>query len=202
MTNQFDKKTKYGVHSWKWMTYKGEKIRIDRAIAPLISKLWELGIGTTNSCQACCSYAKPCQHIIKDNEIVRNKDCYQHIWICFDGARSYEKFLNIVAVYEKWENGKPEGMYEHILGYTKISHPHEAWYMKAYIENLGVLSHEERIPIPKDWKFPAGRKTIGVFEEDGCKKNNFKFMPQLHFPRKHLPYVEERLQLALYKKRK
>jgi hypothetical protein len=38
--------------------------------------------------------------------------------------------------------------------------------------------------------------------DDGCKKNNFIMSPQLTFPREHLSYVEERIELALSKLKK
>jgi hypothetical protein len=46
------------------------------------------------------------------------------------------------------------------------------------------------------------QKYISIFKEFPGKKNDFQIRPQLLFPRKHLAYVEERLQLALNKKRK
>jgi len=187
-------------HSYKWLVYKGNKVRIDREIASLISNLWELGIGTTNSCQASCSYK--CDHKWKifkykdGSELfkkIKSRYCHDQVWICFDGARSYEKFLNVVAVYED----KPGGMYEHIQGHTIKSHPHNVWTVTTYIENTGIILREERQPVVKSDNLPKHRKTVGVYVEDGCKKNNFKIMPQLHFPRKHISYVEQKLKEAL-----
>lgn len=193
-------------HKFKWMVYKGRKIRIDRDIAPLLSNMWELGIGTTNCCQAVC--ARSCKHKTKITKYkdgsslyskIKTRDCKDRVWIVFDSARSFEKFLNVVAVYEKWKRDKPEGMYEHIQGFTLKSHPHDVWEVIPYFDNLGVMYHEERMPLTKANGFPKGRKTIGILVEDSCKKNQFKMMPQLWFPRKHLEYVEERIRLALDK---
>jgi predicted transposase YbfD/YdcC len=190
-------------HKYKWMYYKDSKVRIDRDIAPLLSKMWELGIETYNACQAMCS--RSCKHTKKVKKYkdgtslsyhTKTKHCYDRVWIAFESARALEKFLNIVSVYEKNSDGS---MYDHIQGYSAHEHPHDAWASLLVLENLGIQYHEERTPIPKRW-WKRNSKTYGCIVEDGCKKNNFRVAPQLWFPRKHLVYVEERLQLAIDKK--
>ena len=54
----------------------GAFIQIDKSIAPLISALWHLGIGTLNSCE--------------DN-VPKN-----YVWIEFDDSSSVNAFLNII----------------------------------------------------------------------------------------------------------
>jgi hypothetical protein len=189
-------------HPFKWLTYHGQKIRIDREIAPLISMLWELEIGTISCCQASCPYSRSCGHSLnkKTSNKIKTKLCNNHVWLVFDNARSLEQFYNYVAIYEEDYPGKPVGMQEHIRGYTLGSHP-EAWEMFAWTENRGVVCREERIPIPKEERkyWPKGRKSMWIAVDDHCDQNDFRLMPQLWFPRAHLAYVEDRLRQALTK---
>lgn len=200
-------KTKDGRHKFKWRTYRGHKVRIDKDLTPLLDRMWELGIGTTNCCQSRCSPS--CKHkkrIItykdgsKFHTFYRTKHCGDRAWIAFDSGRSLEKFLNVVAVYKKWKKGDPDGMYDHIQGHSAKDHPHDVWEVKPYFDNCGVLVHEERIPAVQ--AMGTRHKTIGVWEEDGCKKNDFRLMPQMWIPRKHFQYIIQRLDLALSKRKK
>lgn len=185
------------MHKCKILIYRGERIRIDREIAPLISKMWKLGINTTNCCQAHCLTS--CKH-------TDTNSCKQYMWLCFETAVDAEKFYNFVAVYEK---DNSESMYDKIgvfptIGDRGAPPDSDRWRMEVYTQNLGIHLHEERVVINEAEKkyFPRHHKTYGVLVEDYCKKNNFIFMPQLFIPRKHLSYLEERLDLALVKKRK
>jgi hypothetical protein len=193
-------------HKFKWMTYEGEKVRIDREIAPLLAKMWRLGIGTTSCCQAVCS--RNCKHNrervkYKDGseyyKVVKTPRCKDRVLIVFDSARSYEKFLNMVAQYVKWEPGQPDGMYDAIQGHSASII--ERWEVYPCVDNLGVELRVIRLPVKQADGLPKRRKTVGVFIDDGCKRNDFRMMPQLYFPRKHLSYVEHRLEEALNRKR-
>lgn len=205
------KPTKSGRHPFKWMVYEGEKIRIDRDIAPLLSSIWELGIHTTNSCQGVCS--RHCKHKVihtklKTGELLSEKiktpECRNRVWIAFASARDLERFINLVAVYEK---DVREGMYELINGWGShdewkrgkfrcIKHP-DNWEYIHHMPNRGIRDHVERFPN----NIPGEPKYYYAFVEDDCPKNNFRMQPQLQFPRKHLPYVMERLEAALQRKR-
>jgi hypothetical protein len=196
-------KTKDGRHRFKWLKYEGENVRIDVDIAPLLTNLWKLGIHTTNSCQASCCYA--CGHKViekKDKDgrytaVVPTKHCYDHVWLTFPDMRDYERLLNVVAVYEPirtpWsQDGRT--MYELVRSVWKMGTyrgKDDGWEARFYVENRGVQGHFKR------HTYNGKRDGFEMWCETGCKKNDFRFEPQIHFPRKHLPYVEERVQLAV-----
>lgn len=205
------KPTKNGRHHFKWMLYQGQKIRIDRDIVPLLTSMWELGIGTTNSCQGVCS--RNCHKVthtkLKDGTIYsdykRTADCKSRIWIAFDSAKSLERFTNLVAVYEK---DNRDSMYELINGWSShdewkrgkfrcIPNP-DNWEHIHHMPNLGVRFHVERFPN----NIPSEPKYYHAYVDDDCPRNNFRMEPQIKFPRKHLSYVMERLNLALQRKGK
>jgi len=207
MISMKDDLTKDGRHRFKWKTYDGEKIRIDRQIAPLLEKMWALGIRTTNCCQASCNFN--CNHKIKAHpvdedgcqffETIETKDCYNNIWIAFESARELEKFYNIVAEYSE----KDESMY-HLMScdrqlYTKGQkrskyRSKDSWAFIFIFFNNGVKGHFGR-PVEN-----GKRLSYNVWIEDGCDHNDFVLSPQITFPQKHLAYVEQRLNLALAKK--
>lgn len=206
---------KSGRHPFKWMVYEGEKIRIDRDIVPLLSKMWEYGIHTTNSCQGVCS-REYCKHkvVVKKlkngnlyDKVLRTKNCGDRIWIAFASARDMERFYNLVAVYEKWRRGQPDSMYEKINGWAgrdvvkggkfKFERNSDNWEVQLHMPNEGVLGHWIEIPNG----FPNESKFITVWEEDECPRNNFRIQPQIWFPRKHLSYVMEKIELAVNRKR-
>lgn len=208
------KRDKNGRHPFKWMTYEGCKVRIDRDIVSLLGNMWELGIHTTNSCQGVC--ARKC-HKYKHTKLkgggiysdpIRTPSCGNRIWIAFDSARSLERFINLVAVYEKYEKGKPDSMYQLINGFGSRDEwkrgkfrciPNlDNWEYIHPMPNRGIRDHVERFlnDIPGETKY------YYAFVEDDCPKNNFRMEPQIQFPRKHLAYVMERLELALKRKKK
>ena len=191
--------TKLGRHHYKKLTYKGIKVNIDTAIAPLLSNMWKLGINTWNSCEGLCSFE--CAHKnyiekIKDGIEYWNKNktkyCGNFVWLVFDRPEDLELFYNLVADPKDFNNDN--SMYSRMLGYRHKEKPQEIWSTIYPMNNLGVIGHWGR---PKSGK---KRSTQMVWCEDDCKKNNFIISPQLTFPRSHLPYVEEKIKLALYKK--
>jgi len=200
-----------GKHSFKWMKYKNEKIRIDKDIAPLIQTMWDLGIHTSNCCQGVCS--KNCSHktkhaTLKDggilSEKIKTSECGNRIWIVFSSAKDMEKFYNLVAVYEKNNNG----MYDLINGWAgrnisksgkfiRYQPSKDNWEVIHYMPNLGVNLHLKRVK-NNATKNP---KYYYILDEEKCKKNKFVLRPQITFPRKHLDYVIERLNKAIEDKR-
>ncbi len=192
------KKITFEQHKGKTLTFRGEKVKIDEDIAPLISNLWKLGIMTTNSCQGQCSFK--CNHKVKVHpkdkkgctyyESLWTKHCQDNIWIVFEHAVDVEKFYNIVAEYVENDQGT---MYHKMRG---GGGPRDRWCLNFYPRNLGI---QHRVGRPT---INGYRSTQLLYIEDGCKKNDFVMMPQLTFPHKHLSYVEERIALAIKKLRK
>lgn len=200
------KKRKSSRHPFKWLKYDGRNVRIDVDIAPLLSNMWELGIRTGSTCQASCCYS--CKH---DWKVAKQKDgtelhthpktdhCYDHVWITFEDVASYERFLNAVAVYEPWrkDDSAPPSMYE-LMCETKKSwgkSPYytgnnDRWEVNFYPDNDGVIGHWKRHTTN------GKRDGFNMWCEDGCKKNDFRVSVQLHFPRKHLALVSERVAAA------
>lgn len=175
-------KNKSGRHPFKWLKYEGQKVRIDKDIAPLLSGMWKLGIYTTNSCQATYHWTI-CSR--------KTKECKEFVWIVFETAKDIERFYDYVAVWEPLSDiGSGFNMYEKMSGIGYGLEPHSVWYVLARMDNLGVEGHWKRNGKGKN-------NSYTVWEEDGCKKNQFVLQPQLWFPRKHLSYVEERIKLAL-----
>lgn len=184
-------------HPYKWFVYNGRNIRIDKEIAPLISKMWKLGILTISSCQAVCSFNCIHKNINKLNKktkeihttIIPTKHCYNNVWIAFDSCLDIELFYDIVAKYDS----KNDSMYSKIKNFSffKKKFISENWSCIFPIKNLGIKGHWGRPTIN------GKRLSSQVWIEDRCKKNDFCIQPQLTFPRKHLPYVEERLDLAI-----
>jgi hypothetical protein len=195
--------TKDGRHRFKWMKYRGTKVAIDVDIAPLCSKLWRLGIRTTNSCQGHCSF--DCNHktkihpVKKDGtqffESIKTNHCNDCVWIVFESALDVEMFYNAVAEYVPYKSRK-NSMYAHIKGYDRKKYPRDIWSLRFYPRNYGITGHWGRP------KWGNKRSTRLMWIEDGCDENYFIIQPQLTFPRKHLPYVEEKLKQALRDKRK
>ncbi len=194
--------TKDGRHHFKWMTYEGQKVRIDKDVVPMLTLLWKMGIKTSNSCHGHCSFN--CKHKskitkMKDGGLLYGhtitKHCYDNVWLVFDEALDVEDFFNAVAEYVHIED--EEGtMYAHIQGHSAKRYPHENWVLRFYPRNYGEVGHWGR-PI-----FNGKRSTQQMWIETGCEENNFIMQPQLTFPRKHLPYIEERLKLALKNRKK
>lgn len=192
--------TKDGRHKFKWLTYEGQKVRIDADIAPLLTSLWTLGIKTTNSCHAQCSFT--CGHKTKTTKLedggyclspIKTKDCDNNVWIAFESIQDLEKFFNLVAKYDTSRGSMYELMNCDLFVQTtgKYNYTKDAWAFSFYMRNMGLLGHFGR-PM---WR--GKRMKHEVWIEDGCGKNHFRVQPQLTFPRKHLPYIEAQLQLAL-----
>ena len=189
-------------HKFKWVNCNGDKVRIDRNIAPLISNMWKLGIGTTNCCQSVC--APSCKHknrdiIYKDGSklqsFYRTKHCGDRIWIVFDSGMSLEKFLNIVAVFEEENDGSNDiGMYGFIHGYCPLKYPNDIWHIDLSFRNNGVDFASRRVK----QRLASGtkQKTISILKEISCKNNDFRILPHLYFPSEHLSYVEGKIILA------
>jgi len=184
---QFKKQNKDGKHPFKWLLWRENKVRVDKEIAPLISNLWKLGINTLNSCQAHCSFN--CDHKWNQfrDKIIPTGHCDNNVWIVFETAKDYQKFLNIVANYNE------KKMYEHII-YSYFSpkkYDPNRWATQFFMENLGVEG---------EWKRPYFNKKrveYQMFVETGCGKNNFNTQVQLTFPQKHLEYVEKKINSVL-----
>lgn len=185
-------------HKFKWIIYEGDRVAIDAEIVPLITKLWKLGIKTTSSCQALCSFN--CDHKWKKNkndyQKINSKNCYSDIWLCFNSSEDLEKLYNIVAEYSKDNKsmynkmGCDRVIYDSGLKFKRII---DCWEFLFIMDNRGIEGH---------WGRPTfGKKqsTQLMWIEDKCSKNNFVISPQITFPRKHLSYVEEKLQLAIGK---
>lgn len=166
------------VHRFKWMIHKGEKIRIDRKIAPLISELWRLGINTVGSCEDYCNLF--CPHKWKNKVIdgekviakVKTPQCYQNVWLVFEKARDLEKFYNLLLEFDTDGNSQ----YEKVLYQTGFDS--DSWSVRYSIVNYGVY----------------GEVRDKIFHETGCKKNKFVVQPQLTFPTKQLSSVLEKLR--------
>lgn len=199
-------KTKDGRHTFKWLTYKGRKVRIDEEIAPLISKMWKLGIGTQCCCQEYCNFNCNHKYVTRTDKktkekytaVVPTKHCHNNVWIYFESSSDVERLYDIVAEYDpKHSDGS---MYDKMscdsvlrTEKSKFNPLKEGWSFIFVMTNLGVDGHFGR-PI-----FDGKRSTCEMWIEDGCKKNNFYIQPQLTFPRKHISYLEERLDLAIKK---
>ena len=208
-------KTKDGRHVFKWRTYKGHKVRIDEDIVSMLDKIWALGIGTTNSCQEQCNFNCDHKWIHKKykngttySRHDRTKNCYNCVWLSFETSKDAEKFYNIVAEYvpNSWEVEDKSCMYnlmscDRVVGNShkkpsRIKSNPDSWSWCFILRNYGVEGHFGRPT------YKGRREKYEMWIEDGCKKNDFILAPQITFPRKHLKHVEERLQLALNKKKK
>lgn len=200
-------KNKDGSHKFKWRTYKGNKVRIDEDLVSLIDSMWALGIGTTNCCQEQCSFN--CAHLYKykkykngttHSSIIATKHCYDNVWMCFETAKDAEKFYNIVAEYipDSCKDENKSSMYNLMscdrgVGDTYKKAGTDRWAWHFLLRNYGVEGHFGRPT------YKGKRETYDMWIEDGCKENDFILSPQITFPRKHLKYVEDRLQLAVDK---
>jgi hypothetical protein len=195
-------------HKFKWLTYKGKRIRIDQEIAPLLSKMWELGINTKGCCQATCHFC--CNHKWKSSktkdgfahyELIETKNCYDSVWLAFESMKDLERLFNSVAEYSQERNSMYHLMNCDCVVRTPDKKGYkvwpDSWAFIFYMSNQGVYGHWGRPTWAK-----GQRSTQILWIEDGCKKNDFVMQPQITFPRKHIPYVEERLQLALDAKEK
>lgn len=192
-------------HKQKRINFKGQKILIDEEIAPLLRKMWRLGIITNGSCQASCNFN--CKHKykkkhLKDGRVysakIKTKNCHNNIWIVFATAKDIELFYNIVAeycpdtFYHKDFYKNKDKMYCKMHG----SAIKDNWALSYSLYNNGVEGHFGRPTIN------GKRNTYSLWMEDGCGENNFIVQPQLTFPRAHLKYVEERLDLELKRNKK
>ena len=193
-------------HPFKWMTFKGAKVKIDRDIAPLLAKMWELDINTTNSCQAHCNFACKHKHKIKKDKygsyygIVPTKNCFNCVWLSFSSCKDVEKFYNIVAEYTSDKNDN--NMYSKMCcdrglttGQNRFRRAPDGWAFSFLMSNEGVNGHWGR-PM---WR--GKRSTQEMWIEDGCDKNDFVIMPQITFPRAHMKYIEAKLDQAIKQKR-
>lgn len=195
-----------GRHPFKWMTYNDKKVRIDKEIAPLLSKMWALGIHTTNSCQEQCNFT--CKHkykVIKYktysfNKPIKTKNCNNSIWLAFESTKDVEKLYNIVAEYEPNDDNSMYGKMSCDrfvqTGQTRFKQASDGWTFSFCMTNEGVDGHWGRP------KFGNKKSTQEMWIKDGCKKCKFVIQPQITFPKIHLQYVEDRLDLALKRKRK
>lgn len=206
-TDLFSSKTPRGRHHTKILPFRDRKVRVDVAIAPMLSKMWKLNINTFSSCQANCSFI--CDHKMKAHpkdengmqhfEKIPGKNCRNNIWLAFETCGDLERLLNVVAEYDEKDGSMYHKMgcdrfinrNDHRTQYT----PKDAWQYHFYMGNAGVQGH---------WGRPmwgTKRSTQECWIEDGCEENNFVIQPQLTFPQKHLQYVESRLDLALGQKK-
>lgn len=190
-------KNKDGRHPFKWMRYNRRNIRIDRDIVPLISKMWEAGIGTTNSCQEHCSLDCPHKYKVIRNvhTPIRTKHCLNSVWIAFESSSDLELLFNIVAEYAPYD--KDDAMYHKMRADRFVDSrkmiPNN-WAFSFLLSNLGVEGHFGRPT------FNGKRSTQEMWIEDGCKKNNFRLQPQITIPKIHVPYVVARLDKYNLKK--
>lgn len=191
-------KTKNGRHHFKWMTFDGKKVRIDKDIVNLVGLLWKHSIRTTNSCHASCSFY--CKHkyvTTKDDKYgtmmtpVRTDNCHKYVWLVFESTKDLEKLYNLAAEY-----GTP--MYDTMscdgaltTGSSRYKIPIDRWSYQFVMSNQGVHGHWGR-PI-----INGKRATFECWVDDGCEKNNFVLSPQLTFPRSHIKHLEQKLQEAL-----
>ena len=165
-------------HRFKWMYHKGEKIRIDRKIAPLMSELWRLGINTISSCEDYCNLL--CPHKWEDrmidgekiSAVVKTPHCKKNVWLVFEKARDLEKFYNLLLEFDT----DYDSAYEKILYQSKFDP--DNWAVRYSVVNHGV----------------HGKVRGRIFYETGCKKNKFCVQPQLTFPTKQLPSILEKLR--------
>lgn len=186
-------------HKTKYLTYKGSKVKIDKDIAGLISKMWKLGINTNNSCQAMCSFL--CDHKVKiiiENESKRKvytkvlkKYCNNSIWIVFESVKDLELFYNIVAKYDT-------PMYDKMScdRFVRVSNKekfiYDNWGFGFLMNNNGVNGHWGR-PI-----IDGKRSTCEMWIDDGCNQNDFVLRPQITFPKEHQVFIERQLDIALF----
>lgn len=189
-------------HKYKIFKTKHGQIKIDRDIAPIISKMWELGIMTTACCQQTCCH-KLCKHKTKIKKYkdstelwspIKNKLCKKHAWIVFDRPADAQKFFNIVAEFSKDD----DSMYAHMHGYDLKKNPSTSWIIDSHLENLGVFERLKKVKLGLASGKKKGARSL-IREEVSCPKNDFNISVQLFFPRKHIKYVEEKLNLALTK---
>lgn len=200
--------TKDGRHPFKWLTFDGRKVRIDEDIAPLLSKMWKLGIRTTNSCQAQCNFV--CKHKYKTIKYKngtsftshnKTKTCYNSVWLAFETVSDIELFYNIVSEYHPDDDNS---MYSKMScdrfvptgPSNKYRHGTEGWSFHFLMSNVGTKGHWGR----PNWG--GKRSTVQMWIEDGCDKCEFILQPQITFPRTHIEYVEGRLNQALKRKKK
>src|SRR5271166_182818 len=195
-------------HKYTTLTFRKQKVHIDKDIAPMVSKMWKLGINTTNSCQAQCSFV--CKHKVKVHpknkhgtqffETIETKSCNNNVWLAFESSADVELLYNIVAEYDNDDDHFNNGMYHKMscdrfvqTAEAKYRHPVDGWAFGFLMSNTGVnYRHGYR-------KWGSTGSKILCRIPTGCKKNNFVIQPQITFPRAHMSYVESRLDLALNK---
>ena len=192
-------------HKTKSIEFNGELIEIDEKIAPLILKMWKLGIITNGCCQSHC---RPhCNHKWKKIEYDDNstyykkiltRDCHKYIWISFNHAVDIEKFYNYVGEY----NERYDSMYSKMHGQCyKGRNKNSNWILDILPINRGEKKIIIREPASKADCMAKGA-FVERYESIGCNNNKFNMMIQLSFPKRHLAYVEKRLDLALSRKNK
>lgn len=191
-------------HKTKVLFLKGKRVLVDEDIVPLVSKLWKCNINTTNSCQEHCSFT--CEHkwqVVKypDGDCLEpivTKHCYNNVWLAFESSTDVERLYNIVAEYDT--SFSDESMYGKMscdrmvqTGQTNYRHSLDGWAFNFVMHNNGAFGHWGRP------KINGKRSTFQVWVDDGCTKNDFVIQPQLTFPRKHISYIESRIDLVLKK---
>lgn len=199
-------RTRDGRHQFKWMKFDGVSVRIDKDIASLLSKMWKLGIRTTNSCHGSCSFMCKHKYIVRKSKHgdyykpVPTKDCHDSVWLAFESSFDVELLYNIVAEYPGNEDDGTMyskmccGRFVTTKG-SKFRRSPEGWAFMFLLENNGVSGHWGR-PV-----FNGRRSTQEMWIEDGCERNDFVIQPQITFPRAHIKWVEDKLDLALKRKR-
>jgi hypothetical protein len=183
------------MHKFKRLTYKGKKIEIDEKIVPLIFKMWKLDINTSGCCQADCSFN--CEHNGEEVAGTENgvdyyqpiygKMCHNNVWIAFATMKDMGRFLNIIAEYSEDRGSMYRRMCCDKFVGRPFMGPKDQWTYSFFLANQGINKRD------------IGGKKIST---QPSNTNDFAVRPQLAFPRKHLPYVEQQLQSALTKKRK
>lgn len=131
----------------------GFKEEIDESIAPLIKKLWELKIRTVNSCE---------------NNVPEG-----WIWIEFANSFYAEKFLNIVAEYDK----NPNNLYNRICQEWSLDDQSLFWKYEVHPMDCGV----EQTVVDDE------------IEEKFTGKSDFIFTFSIRFPQSDLEQVMNRL---------
>jgi hypothetical protein len=174
--------------------YKGELVRIDRELAPIIADLWALGIDTQNCCQQSCAGWCPKKHrskLIKKGktaEWTKVRYCQDRAYIAFASAEDYQAFLNLMADWTKRPRSAKGRLYNRIAPWSPGDTRHwktDAWVAQIWLDNGGILAHINRDQ---------------MIVEDSCKKNDFRISVMLFLPRTDLDFVGKRLRKAVEKK--
>ena len=144
------------MHKTVLVRWGEDEAQIDVEIAPLIREIWKAGVFTRNSCQ---------------------EDRPGWVWIEFGNAFEAERFLNIVAVYDR-ESGSLYNRIRQAWG-TCDGESDDAWEYDAHPWDLAV----KRELIDDD------------YIEEFCEgPSEFFFRFSIRFPRTDLPKVLERVR--------